>query len=284
MARDVARVVDDRVPLAARERLEVAVAIAVQLLEVGEAAGVGLAAVEQRHACGRARARRRRARGPRKPVPPRIRIFFGLGAAAARRGRRVMAAAAASDALEEAAARGHAVETPRARVKVHRLPFVDDAAGRRWWRRARACSEVGGAAIEDGEIGGHARRGAAAPGLLEGGEGGAGGERAQRLVEREPLIERPAGALDGGAKAGDDARLLDGEVAAEGEARAGVEHAAPGVGARDALGADARLGPRHVAGGVRRLHRGDDAELGEARDVVERDHLRVLDAEALRRR
>ena len=47
VARDVAGVVDDHVPLAAGERLEVAVAIAVQLLEVGEAAGVGLAAVEQ---------------------------------------------------------------------------------------------------------------------------------------------------------------------------------------------------------------------------------------------
>src|SRR5947207_1362655 len=83
----------------------------------------------------------------------------------------------------------------------------------------------------------------AAPRLLERRDGGAGGEGAERFVEGEPLGERPAAALHGGADARHDAHLLDGEVAPERERRARREHAAPGVGAAEALGADARLGP-----------------------------------------
>ena len=48
LAREVARGVDDRVPGAPLERLEVAVAVALQLLELGEEAGVRLAPVEER--------------------------------------------------------------------------------------------------------------------------------------------------------------------------------------------------------------------------------------------
>ena len=40
------------------------------------------------------------------------------------------------------------------------------------------------------------------------------------------------------------------------------------------------FGPAHVGGLMRRLHGGDDIEFGEAREIVGRDDLRVLDAVA----
>ena len=129
VARDVARVVDDDVPLAGGERLEVAVAIAVQLLEVGEAAGVGLAAIEERQRVAV------RARGGDERGAEEGRCRRGSGSssawerAAARRGRRVMAAAAASEPCKKRRRVVMRMRTPRARQSSTRARRVDDPAG-----------------------------------------------------------------------------------------------------------------------------------------------------------
>src|SRR5262249_27457975 len=62
------------------------------------------------------------------------------------------------------------------------------------------------------------------------------------------------------------------------EPRAALAQRPPGVRALHAHGTEAILGPRLVLDAVRRLHRGDHAELRETRDVVRMDDLRVLDA------
>src|SRR5262245_48784111 len=133
-----------------------------------------------------------------------------------------------------------------------RFPFVDDAAaddGHVDARLAERARRGGGqvavtAAVEDGEVGGLARGGAAAPAFLEGGEGGVGAEDADGLDEAQALVGEPAAlghalrvaARDRGVEAAaDEVHRLDGEVAAAGDARAGVEEAAPGVGAGEAL-------------------------------------------------
>ena len=61
-----------------------------------------------------------------------------------------------------------------------------------------------------------------------------------------------------------------------------VEQRPPGVGRPGAV-APAPIGDPHIRSRMKRLHRGDDVESGEARDVVRVDELGVLDAEDLRR-
>ena len=60
---------------------------------------------------------------------------------------------------------------------------------------------------------------------------------------------------------------------------AGGGKGAPGVGAVDAVGAEARLGVPHVAGGVDGLHGRQDAKPRDPRNVVRVHDLRVLDAQ-----
>src|SRR4029077_11758319 len=55
-----------------------------------------------------------------------------------------------------------------------------------------------------------------------------------------------------------------------------LPHGVPGVGAFDAFGAQAVGGPALVIEQMRRLHRGDDAERGEALDIRQSDNLGVL--------
>ena len=90
-------------------------------------------------------------------------------------------------------------------------------------------------------------------------------ERGDRLVERHPLrripttrrIARRVLAGDRGVDAEQRPDLLDGKVRAADQRDVMIEHRPPRVRADDPIGADARLGPRHVAGRVGRLHRRD---------------------------
>ena len=91
-------------------------------------------------------------------------------------------------------------------------------------------------------------------------------------------VERAAG--DGGVDAEDGVERRDSPVGAEGEARVGVEERAEGVGGLDPYRPDAALDPAAVIDGVVRLHRGDDPDPAEARDVLEAQVLTVLVAEA----
>jgi hypothetical protein len=124
--------------------------------------------------------------------------------------------------------------------------------------------------------------------VAEGGVGGSPGERGEGLVEVEALVGEPAAfrgagrvlAGERGVEAVGGLGELDGEVAAEGEVGARAQDSAPGVGAGEALGADAGGHPGHVAGGVGGLHAGDHAELGEAGEVGEVEDLGVLEAHA----
>ena len=122
--------------------------------------------------------------------------------------------------------------------------------------------------------------------LFELGVGGAGGVGANAFIERDFFLRLPAGggaaigefASDAGVEAAHRIDGLDVVVGAEGEVNFIFQHRVPGVGALDALGADARFGPAHVGGLMRRLHGSDDVESGETREVGGRDDLRVLDA------
>src|SRR5436190_12789976 len=73
---------------------------------------------------------------------------------------------------------------------------------------------------------------------------------------------------------------LDVVVRPKGEADAILQHGVPRVRALDALTAHAILGPAHVRGLVRRLHRSNHFEFREALKVHWRNHLSVLDAVA----
>ena len=70
-----------------------------------------------------------------------------------------------------------------------------------------------------------------------------------------------------------------GPIGPERERRTGVQEGSEGVRRLDALGPDALLRPPPVVGRVVGLHRGDDADLGEAGDGRRAQVLGVLDAE-----
>src|SRR6202042_1943772 len=117
---------------------------------------------------------------------------------------------------------------------------------------------------------------------------GAGGVGANAFIERDFFLRLPAGggaaigefASDAGVEAAHRIDGLDVVVGAEGEVNFIFQHRVPGVGALDALGADARFGPAHVGGLMRRLHGGDDVERSETGKICGGDDLRVLDAVA----
>jgi hypothetical protein len=77
---------------------------------------------------------------------------------------------------------------------------------------------------------------------------------------------------------------LDGEVAAIWYDDAGLKQRAPCVRAEETALAESAAGPVHVARLMDGLHRRNDAELREARNVVVVENLRVLHAEAMIRR
>src|SRR6266852_653301 len=130
--------------------------------------------------------------------------------------------------------------------------------------------------------------------FLEFGVGGAGGVGANAILQRDFFLRLPAAggsasgklarrgglARDASVESAEGADDFDGIIGAEGEARAAFFQRGPGVSALDALGTDAGFGPAHVVGLVRRLHRGDDFELGEALEIVGGDDLGMLDAVA----
>ena len=87
-------------------------------------------------------------------------------------------------------------------------------------------------------------------------------------------------AADRGGEAGEGVGVFDREVRAEGERDAVVEHRAPGIGAAEPLEPHPRLGHQPVRGLVGRLHRGDGAVAGEARQVRRIDDLGMLDPPA----
>src|SRR5229473_3495428 len=100
--------------------------------------------------------------------------------------------------------------------------------------------------------------------FLEFGVGGAGGVGANAILQRDFFLRLPAA---GGSASGKLAR------------RGGLARDAS-VSALDAFGTDAGFRPAHVVGLVRRLHGGDDFELGKALEIVGGDDLGVLDAVA----
>ena len=97
----------------------------------------------------------------------------------------------------------------------------------------------------------------------------------QRLLgpPGRPLVDR---AQDTGGDPGDRVELLDRRVRAVGDERAGVEQRAERVRALESLRPEP-VGEVAVGGGVRELHRARDPELREARDVLGREALGVLD-------
>ena len=124
--------------------------------------------------------------------------------------------------------------------------------------------------------------------LVEGGVGPLGRVVADGVRHREPLLGPPAArrvalralARDRGVEAEVRADGLDRPVRAEGDAHAVRLERVPTVGPEHAVLAKSVLRPTLVRDGVRGLHRGDDAEVSEAREVQGRDDLRVLDAVA----
>jgi hypothetical protein len=111
-------------------------------------------------------------------------------------------------------------------------------------------------------------------------------EARKAFVARQPLIESPVrtretlerSARDGGIELDPRVASLDRRIGAARDRGAGVQELPPGIGAADACGPEPRRREQHVADGVRGLHRGDHAELREARDVGIRDDLGMLDA------
>ncbi len=107
-----------------------------------------------------------------------------------------------------------------------------------------------------------------------------------RLVRIPAALRHPRAVLpgDGRIEAVKRIRQFDGEVGAARDHRAGIEQSAPGIAAFDALRADPVFRHVHVARRVHRLHGRDHAEFREARNIVQRNDLGVLDAVAQRRR
>ncbi len=141
---------------------------------------------------------------------------------------------------------------------------------------------------EHAEVGQLAGLDAAALLLLERRVSRVPGQDRERLFARQALVEAPVGARKALERAARDGRVeLDARVArfdrrirAARDHRARIEELPPGVGAADARGPQPCRREQHVADRVRGLHRGDHAELREARDVGVRDDLRMFDAES----
>ena len=87
---------------------------------------------------------------------------------------------------------------------------------------------------------------------------------------------------DGGVELDARVAALHRRVGAAGHDRPRVDEALPGIGALQARVAQALGREIEVADGVARLHRGNDPEFGEARNVGGTDDLGVLDAPARR--
>src|SRR5229473_2658194 len=118
--------------------------------------------------------------------------------------------------------------------------------------------------------------------FLEFGVGGAGGVGANAILQRDFFLRLPAAggsasgklarrgglARDASVESAEGADDFDGIIGAEGETRAAFFQRGPGISALNAFGTDAGFRPAHVVGLVRRLHGGDDFELGKARGVV----------------
>src|SRR5216683_2060933 len=130
--------------------------------------------------------------------------------------------------------------------------------------------------------------------FLEFGVGGAGGVGANAILQRDFFLRLPAAggsasgklarrgglARDASVESAEGADDFDGIIGAEGETRSAFFQRGPGISALDAFGTDAGFRPAHVVGLVRRLHGGDDFELGKALEIFWGDDLRVLDAVA----
>src|SRR5216683_5406314 len=130
--------------------------------------------------------------------------------------------------------------------------------------------------------------------FLEFAVGGAGRVGANAVLQRDFFLRLPAAggstsgklarrgglARDASVESAEGADDFDGIIGAEGETRAAFFQRGPGVSALDAFGTDAGFRPAHVVGLVRRLHGGDDFELGKALEIVGGDDLGVLDAVA----
>ena len=125
--------------------------------------------------------------------------------------------------------------------------------------------------------------------FLEAGEGRPDRHRLERFLARHRLLGKPAArrpvvvvlARDGGVERVERIHALDREVAAVRDDDAGVEQRPPGVRAERARVAEPRRRPVHVARLMHGLHRRNDAELREARDVGVVEDLHVLDAKAM---
>src|SRR6266849_2096428 len=130
--------------------------------------------------------------------------------------------------------------------------------------------------------------------FLEFGVGGAGGVGANAILQRDFFLLLPAAggsaigklarrgglARDASVESAEGADDFDGIIGAESEARAVFFQRGPGISALNAFGTDAGFGPAHVGGLMRRLHGGDDFELGKALEIVGGADLGVLDAVA----
>ena len=114
------------------------------------------------------------------------------------------------------------------------------------------------------------------------------GEGAQGLGQAQVLLRIPAAgrlslvvfAGDGRVQAIERIGRFHREIRAGSDHRALFQEALPRVSTLDAFVAHAILGHVHVGGGMGGLHRGDQLQRHEARDVLQRDDLRVLDAVA----
>ena len=136
-------------------------------------------------------------------------------------------------------------------------------------------------AVEDDEVGEQAGNQPSAPALVAGEERRCDARRVQRLLDRQrllgtpgrPLVDRPQ---HPGGDPGDRVELLDRGIGAVRDQRAGVEQRAEGVRAVEPPGPEP-VGEIAVRGCVRELDRAGDPELGEAREILRRQALRVLD-------
>ncbi len=118
------------------------------------------------------------------------------------------------------------------------------------------------------------------------GEGVAEGVRFERFHASHALFGIELGAVfcapgDSGVIAGDGIYFFDRRICAVADDRAGIEQAAPNIGAGfGTLRAEAQDDIRCVGGAVNGLHGGNDAELAETGDIGRINVLGVFDAPA----